>query len=72
MSLPGVPTVEELIQSTDFKDLIIRNLHKPANRTGLMGPVKGGEHWERWLHQIIGGKVTKKYYRGEKKLWPEE
>lgn len=72
MSLPEVPTAEELTQSTDFKNMIVRNLHKPTNKTGLAGPGRGGECWERWLHQIVDGKVTKKYYRGEKKLWPEE
>lgn len=63
---------QDLVQSPSFKEMITRNLHKDKHKIGLAGPGRAGDKWDRWLERIISGKVTKKYYRGQKELWPEE
>lgn len=68
----SLPTAEDLVESDYFRDMIVRNLHKPENATGLQGPMRAGDRWETWLHRLLEGKITKKYYRGEDKLRPVE
>lgn len=67
MPPPGI----NLVYSADFRDMIAQYLHEPRNAIGVGGPVMGGDRWERWFHRVLEGRITNKYYRGQKELRPE-